>query len=160
MIGEPAIDLPGADEPAAGDDRALLKRLARACRGGTVAIEADPKRLKHIHSPVLSQADANQWLYSLLAAVAALWWALDWRWAAGAALLWLAAYLAVGRRSLARRLMMRIDRRLDDPGAWNKLWSFGGVALREEASGRRCAAPDEDWRGFARLLEPGREGRA
>ena len=160
MIGELAIDRPGADDPAVGDDRALLNRLARACRGGTVAIEADPKRLGHVHSPVLSQADANQWLYSLLAAGAALWWALDWRWAAGAAALWLAAYLGFGRRSLARRLMMRIDRRLDDPGAWNKLWSFGGVALREEVTGRRCAAPDEDWRAFARLLDRGLDGRA
>jgi hypothetical protein len=58
------LDIAGlaAAEPAEGDDRALLKRLARACRGGTVAIEADPKRLAHIHSPVLGQADANQWL--------------------------------------------------------------------------------------------------
>ena len=160
MIGELAIDPPHAAEPPAGDDHALLGRLARACRSGTVAIEADPKRLGHIHSPVLSQADANQWLYSQLAAGAALWWALDWRWAVGAAALWLAAFLSVGRRSLARRLMMRIDRRLDDPGAWNKLWSFGGVALREEASGRRCAAPDEDWRGFVRLLGSDRGTRA
>ena len=46
--------------------------------------------------------------------------------------------------------------RLDDPAGWNKLWSFGGVTLRDEASGARCAAPDEDWRGFVRLLTQGR----
>jgi hypothetical protein len=153
MIGELAIEGPDPAEPAHGDDRALLKRLARACRSGAVAIEADPKRLRHIHSPVLSQADGNQWLFSFLAVAAALWWALDWRWAAAAGAVWLAAYLMVGRRALGRRLMMRIDRRLDDPSGWNKLWSFGGVTLRDEASGTRCAAPEEDWRGFARALQ-------
>jgi len=155
------LDIAGlaAAEPAEGDDRALLKRLARACRGGTVAIEADPKRLAHIHSPVLSQADANQWLYALLAVSGALWWALDWRWAAAAAALWLAAYLAFGRRTLARRLMLRIERRLDDPAAWNALWSFGGIALADRETGRRCAAPEEDWRGFARSVRQGQETR-
>ena len=156
MIGGLAIEGPDPAEPAQGDDRALLKRLARACRSGAVAIEADPKRLRHIHSPVLSQAEGNQWLFSFLAVAAALWWSLDWSWAAAAAALWLAAYLLFGRRSLRRRMMMRIDRRLDDPAAWNKLWSFGGVTLRDEASGTRCAAPDEDWRGFARLVTQGR----
>jgi hypothetical protein len=29
------------------------------------------------------------------------------------------------------------------------------VALREEATGRRCAAPDQDWRSFARALQSG-----
>jgi hypothetical protein len=159
MIAE--LDIAGlsASQPAEGDDRALLKRLARACRGGTVAIEADPRHLAHIHSPVLSQADGNQWLYSLVAVGAALWWALDWRWAAGAALAWLAAYLAVGRRRLARRLMLRIERRLDDPAAWNALWSFGGIALADRESGRRCAAPEEDWRGFARSVRQEQETR-
>jgi hypothetical protein len=156
MIGDLAMEGIEADGPAPGDDRALLKQLARACRGGTVAIEADPKRLRHIHSPVLSQAEGNQWLFSFLAVAAALWWSLDWRWAVAAGAVWLAAYLTAGRRTLGRRLMMRIDRRLDDPAAWNKLWSFGGVTLRDEASGTRCAAPDEDWRGFARLLTQGR----
>jgi hypothetical protein len=151
MIAE--LDIAGlsAPDPALGDDRALLKRLARACRGGAVAIEADPKRLGHIHSPVLSQADANQWLYGLLAIAGALWWAMDWRWAAGAALAWLIAYLRIGRRSLARRLMLRIERRLDDPAAWNALWSFGGIALSDRAGGL-CIAPEGDWRGFARSV--------
>ena len=159
MIAE--LDIAGlaAVQPAEGDDRALLKRIARACRGGTVAIEADPRRLAHIHSPVLSQADGNQWLYSLIAVGAALWWALDWRWAAIAALAWLAAYLAVGRRRLARRLMLRIERRLDDPAAWNALWSFGGIALADRETGRRCAAPEEDWRGFARSVRQEQETR-
>jgi hypothetical protein len=160
MIGGLAIEGTDPAEPAHGDDRALLKRLARACRSGAVAIEADPKRLRHIHSPVLSQADGNQWLFSFLAVAAALWWALDWRLAAAAGAVWLAAYLTVGRRALGRRLMMRIDRRLDDPAGWNKLWSFGGVTLRDEASGTRCAAPEEDWRGFVRLLLNRMEERA
>jgi hypothetical protein len=147
-----------AAEPAPGDDRALLKRLAGACRSGAVEIEGNAKRLRHIHSPVLSQADGNQWLYSLIAAGAGLWWALDWRWAAAAALVWAIAYGSVGRRSLWRRLMRRIDRRLDDPAAWNALWSFGGIALRHRESGSRCAAPEGDWRGFARSL-PQKETR-
>lgn len=159
MIGGRAIEAPDPAEPAEGDDRALLRRLARACRSGAVEIEADAKRLGHIHSPVLSQADGNQWLYSLFAMGAALWWTLDWRWAAGAAVVWLAAYLTIGRRALDRRLMRRIDRRLDDPAAWNTLWSFGGVTLRDGASGRRCTAPDDGWRGFVRLLQNEKETR-
>jgi catechol 2,3-dioxygenase-like lactoylglutathione lyase family enzyme len=157
MIGEPAIEARDPAQPAQGDDRALLRRLARACRSGAVEVEADAKHLGHIHSPVLSQADGNQWLYSLIAVGAALWWALGWRWAAVAAILWFAAYLTIGRRALGRRLMRRIDRLLDDPAAWNTLWSFGGVTLRDGASDTRCAAPEEDWRGFVRSLQNEKE---
>ena len=59
-------------EPRAADDRALLKNLARSCRGGRVTIEADLHRLRHIHSPVLSQADGNQWMIGSLAILGAL----------------------------------------------------------------------------------------
>ncbi|HXV26206.1 MAG TPA: hypothetical protein VED46_18365 [Alphaproteobacteria bacterium] len=135
-----------------GDDRALLKRLARACRSGVVSIEADMKRLQHIHSPVLSQADGNQWLLAMAVFLGGLWWAADWRWAAAAAPLSVAIYFTFGRRAIRRRLMNRVDLRLDDPAAWGKLWEFGGLVLREEASGRRCMASNEDWRDFARLL--------
>lgn len=144
-------------EPQPADDRALLKRLARACRSGAVAIEPDMKRLRHIHSPVLSQADGNQWLLGGLAVAGGLWWRLGLHWAAAAAPLWLLLYLGVGRRTIRRRLMQRIDRRLDDPLAWNKLWEFGGVGLHDTFSGRRCAAPDEDWRSFARALSGQKE---
>lgn len=150
----------GFAEPSSGGDRALLKRLARACRDGKVAIEADPKRLQHIHSPVLSQADGNRWLLTILATIAALWWTFDWRWAIAALPLGAAVYLTFGRRAVHRRLMFRVGRRLDDPAGWDKLWSFGGIALREQDSGRRCAAPMEDWRGFVRLLANEMERRA
>jgi hypothetical protein len=138
--------------PAPEDDRARLKRLARAVRSGGVAIETDPKRLQHVHSPVLSQADGNQWLLAGIAAMAGLWWAFGWVWAAAAAPLWAVLYRTLGRRIIRRRLMQRIDRRLDDPVAWNKLWNFGGVGLHEPSSGRRCSSPAEDWRNFARDL--------
>jgi hypothetical protein len=139
-------------EPQPADDRALLKRLARACRSGAVAIEPDMNRLRHIHSPVLSQADGNQWLLGGLAVAGGLWWRLGWHWAAAAAPLWLLLYLGVGRRTIRRRLMQRIDRRLDDPLAWNMRGEFGGVGLHERSTDRRCAAPDEDWRSLARSL--------
>ncbi len=146
-------------QPILGDDRALLKRLARACRSGAVSIEADMNRLQHIHSPVLSQADGNQWLLAMAALLGGLWWAADWRWAMAAVAPCVAIYVTFGHRAIRRRLMIRVDLRLDDPAAWGKLWEFGGLELREEASGRRCAAPEEDWRGFARLLPIDKEMR-
>lgn len=152
MIPELAADHFAGPEPGRGDDRALLKVLARACRTGAVALEADAKRLQHVHSPVLSQADGNQWLLAIAAVIGALWWAFDWRWAVGALPLAVAVYVTAGRRAIRRRLIRRVDHRLDDPLAWSKLWSFGGVALREEATGRRCAAPEQDWRGFVRSM--------
>jgi hypothetical protein len=145
----------GEPDRRASDDRALLKRLARSCRSGKVAIEADLVRLRHIHSPVLSQADGNQWLLGTMAVLGILWWAADWHWALIALPVCVLLYLRFGRPLVRRRLMGRVDRRLDDPAAWNKLWDFGGVALREEATGRRCAAPDQDWRNFARALQSG-----
>jgi hypothetical protein len=152
MIDVLAPSVPDEAEPRAADDRALLKRLARSCRGGRVAIEADLHRLRHIHSPVLSQADGNQWLIGSLAILGALWWAIDWRWALLALPVCVLLYRRVGQPIIRRRMMRRVDRRLDDPAAWNKLWDFGGLVLREEGTDRRCAAPDQDWRSFARAL--------
>ncbi|MGH7187299.1 MAG: hypothetical protein ACREIB_13600, partial [Pseudomonadota bacterium] len=160
MIPELVADDLRRPQLGRGDDRALLKLLARACRSGAVAIEADARHLQHIHSPVLSQADGNQWLITIAVAVGALWWWQDWRWALGALALGAAVYAMAGRRVILRRLMRRVDGRLDDPAAWSKLWDFGGVALREDATGLRCTAPAEDWRGFVRSLHGhGEEGR-
>jgi hypothetical protein len=110
------------------------------------------KRLQHIHSPVLSQADGNQWLLAMAALLGGLWWMADWRWAVAAVPLCAAIYVTLGHRAIRRRLMNRVDLRLDDPSSWCKLWEFGGLVLREQRSGRRCAAPEEDWRDFVRLL--------
>lgn len=152
MTAELAADDFRSLAPRQGDDRALLKRLARACRTGAVAIETDMKRLQHIHSPVLSQADGNQWFIAVAALVGGLWWWRDWPWAAAALALGVAVYATVGRRDIRRRLMRRVNDRLDDPLAWSKLWEFGGVALREAATGLRCSAPEEDWRSFVRSI--------
>lgn len=151
-----ATSASGEPEPRPSDDRALLKRLARGCRSGSVAIEADPHRLRHIHSPVLSQADGNQWLIGAVAILGALWWAADWRWALLALPACILLYVRFGRPLIRRRMMRRVDLRLDDPTAWNTLWEFGGLVLRDDDTGRRCAAPDQDWRSFARAL--GTEG--
>jgi len=147
-------------EPERRDDRALLKLLARACRSGVVDIEADSVRLRHVHSPVLSQADGNQWVLAIAAVFGLIWWGSSLRWALGALPAGIALYWTVGRKTIWRRLMRRVDDRLDDPTAWNKLWDFGGLALREGATGRRCSAPDEDWRGFVRSMQQKVEARA
>jgi hypothetical protein len=135
------------------DDRALLKVLARACRSGVVAIEGDCVRLQHIHSPVMSQADGNQWVLAIGAVFGLIWWFLSLRWALGVLPIGIVLYWTIGRKTIWRRLMRRVDNRLDDPVAWNKLWEFGGLALREDATGRRCAAPDEDWRRFVQNMQ-------
>ena len=131
------------------DDRAALRRLARACRSGAVEIRADFKRLQHVHSPVLSQADGNQWLLGLAAALGALWWTLGWGWALGGLPAAVALYATLGRRAVRTRLMRRVERRLDDPESWGKLWNFGGVTLIDPLSGRSCVAPEGDWRSIA-----------
>ena len=144
---------PLVQEPDRRDDRALLKLLARACRSGVVAIEGDAVRLQHIHSPVMSQADGNQWVLAIGAVFGLVWWAFSLRWALGTLPLGIVLYWTIGRKTIWRRLMRRVDDRLDDPLAWNKLWEFGGLALREDATGRRCAAPDDDWRRFVQSMQ-------
>ena len=148
----PAVESDGSliQEPERRDDRALLKLLARAYRSGKVAIEADSVRLQHVHSPVLSQADGNRWVLAIAAVFGLIWWMQSLRWALGVLPIGIALYWTVGRKAIRRRLMQRVDDRLDDPIAWNKLWNFGGLALWEGTTGRRCAAPDDDWRGFVR----------
>lgn len=136
----------------AGQDRELAGRLARAYRTGTVAIVADMKRLQHIHSPVLSQADGNQWLLAIALILAGAWWKLGWVSAAAGLVPGVAVYATVGQRTIRRRMLARIGRRLDDAAAWRKLWEFGGIVLEEGSTGRRCAAPEGDWRAFVRGL--------
>ena len=112
-------------------------------------MHADFKRLQHIHSPVLSQADGNQLLLGNAAALGALCWAAGWIWLLAALPIAAAAYVTLGRRMVRRRLMHRVDRRLDDPAAWQKLWNFGGITLIDRNSGTTCVAPDGDWRSLA-----------
>ena len=154
------IETPLAQGPDRRDDRALLKLLARACRSGVIAIEADSVRLQHVHSPVWSQADGNQWVLAIAAVFGFVWWAFSLRWALGVLPIGIALYWTIGRKTIWRRLMRRVDDRLDDPAAWNKLWEFGGLTLREDATGRRCAAPDEDWRRFVQNMQQKVEVRA
>ena len=102
------------------DDRALLKVLARACRSGVVAIEGDCVRLQHIHSPVMSQADGNQWVLAIGAVFGLIWWFLSLRWALGVLPIGIVLYWTIGRKAIWRRLMRRVA-----PGASvNEVASF------------------------------------
>ena len=138
---------------ASGDDREFARRLALAWRMGRVAIVPDMHRLQHIHSPVLSQADGNQWLVGIAVVLGVVWWKLGWVWAGVGLVPAGVLYAILGRRSIRQRMLTRIGSQMENPPAWNKLWEFGGLALEEKATGRRCAAPDGDWRSFASALQ-------
>jgi hypothetical protein len=120
---------------------------------GSVEIAIDLRRLNHMDSPVVVEADSNIWLYGLLAASATVWWMGGMPVGLGALAVSAAVYATAGRRYVQRRIERRIRAvALYDVTAWRKLWRFGGIALsaRQGASVRRCAAPADNWMAFVR----------
>jgi hypothetical protein len=134
----------------------LFARLRRLCAEGRVAIDLDNKRLMHIDSPVSFEAWGNQWVYSLLALTGVLWWWFGYKVGAGAAVASVLLYLTLGKAFLHRRIDRRVrEQVLEDVVRWRKLWSFGGVRLRNTADGSAggtCASPRDNWMEFVRQL--------
>lgn len=149
--------------PTAGETAGeLLAVLRRRISEGAVELRVEPKRLNHIDSPVVVEADGNIWVYAALFVAALLWW--RWGMASGVAALALGVvvYLTLGRAYVNRRIERRVRRdALGDLDKWRKLWRFSGLTLvakdrREPAS---CASPDGNWMAFIRSLSaaPGAE---
>jgi hypothetical protein len=134
----------------------LFNGLRRLCAEGRVAIDLNNKRLAHIDSPVSFEAWGNQWVYSLLALTGMFWWWFGWQIGGGAAVASALLYLTLGKAFLHRRIERRVrEQVLEDVVRWRKLWSFGGVALRDTADvsrDARCVSPHDNWMEFVRRL--------
>jgi hypothetical protein len=141
---------------AAETSEELFARLRRLCAEGRVAIDLDNKRLMHIDSPVSFEAWGNQWVYGLLALTCVLWWLFGDKVGVGAAIASVLLYLTLGKAFLHRRVERRVrEQVLEDVVRWRKLWSFGGVSLRNTANGSAngiCASPRDNWMEFVRRL--------
>jgi hypothetical protein len=130
----------------------LLRILRRLVAEGRVAIHADPRRLQHMDSPVVVEADANLWIYAAVAAVLLAWWAWGNLWALGTAAIGMLAYFTLGRRYVERRLERRVRQvALEDSDTWRRLWRLGGVRLAAPGE-PDCEAPDGNWMAFVRRL--------
>jgi hypothetical protein len=131
----------------------LLRRLRTLVGDGGVEIAIDPRRLNHMDSPVVVEADSNIWLYGLLAASGVVWWMAGMTVGLGAFATSVALYATAGRRYVRQRIERRVHAVvLYDVTAWRRLWRFGGIALsaRQGTSVRRCAAPADNWMAFVR----------
>jgi hypothetical protein len=138
-----------ADADSAVD---LFRALRRLVASGELAVACDFARLRHMDSPVGSEAETTRWAYaavalSLLALWRGGWWAALATAAVGTAL-YFTAGLAHARRNIRRRVD---DRALESLDEWQKLWRFGGVALTAK-NGEVCAAPKGNWMALVRGL--------
>lgn len=149
----PKVEIP---PEAAETAEELFGRLRRLCDEGRVEIDLDNKRLMHIDSPVSFEAWGNQWVYALLLVTGVLWYFFGYKVGLGAAIASVALYLTVAKAFLRRRIERRVRHQvLEDVARWRKLWSFGGVTLREASnsdSSALCVAPKDNWMEFVRGL--------
>jgi hypothetical protein len=131
-----------------------LKALRQLHQEGAVAIKIDDKRLRHIDSPVVCEADSVRWLYGFVALAALAWYALGIYYAVGVAAVGAIVYPTLVRLLVHRKLEQRIENvALADISTWRKLWRFGGVALI--ANGQEspsCEAPQDNWMAFVNGL--------
>ena len=147
----PAVYIP----PEAGETaEALFGRLRRMNAEGKAALDLDLRRLMHIDSPVAFEAESNQWVYGLLIVTAIVWYAFGYKIGLGAATASVLFYLTIAKALLRRRIERRVrEQVLEDLVRWRKLWTFGGVTIREIADGREgeiCKAPSDNWMDFVR----------
>jgi len=132
-------------------DEQLLAELRRLRAAARLSLELDHRRLAHIDSPVVVEAESTRLIYFGVAASAAAWWLYGAAAGLAAAAACLVLYLTLGRADLRRRVARRVEERaLGDIVLWRRLWRFGGVSLN--ADGRRCAAPDGNWMQLVRDL--------
>jgi hypothetical protein len=147
----PAVTIP----PEAGETaEELFARLRRMNAEGKVALDLDLRRLMHIDSPVAFEAESNQWVYGLLIVTAIVWYVFGYKIGLGAATASVLFYLTVAKAFLRRRIERRVrEQVLEDLARWRKLWTFGGVTIREIADGgdgEICKSPSDNWMDFVR----------
>lgn len=136
-----------ADQDSAAD---LFRALRRLAASGELAVACDFARLRHMDSPVGSEAETTRWAYAAVSLALVALWRGGW-WAALAAaavgtVLYFTAGLAHARRNIRRRIDARALESLDE---WQKLWRFGGVTLRTKG-GEVCEAPKGNWMALVR----------
>lgn len=131
-------------------DADYLARLRELIAVQSVRIRFDPKRLRQLDSPVVVVAETERWAMGMAVLGGAVWWFAGFWPAAGAFAACVVAYLAFGRRAIARNIERRIhDKALKDISVWRALWQFGGVSLESAADATdQCAAPGGRWISF------------
>lgn len=149
----PQVEVPPeAAETADG----LFARLRQLCAEGRVVIELNNKRLSHIDSPVSFEAWGNQLVYPLLLVTCLVWWRFGWEIGGAVAVASVVAYLTIGKAFLHRRIERRVrEQVVENVVLWRKLWSFGGVTLRQVGEGvdaTACISPGDNWMEFVRRL--------
>jgi hypothetical protein len=134
-----------------------LQELRRLHQAGAVAIRIDDKRLRHMDSPVVVEADSVRWLYGIVVLAALAWFGLGLYAGVGVAAVGALAYATLVRRIVHRKLERRVETvAMADTSAWRKLWRFGGVALVANGQqGARCEAPKDNWMTFVNGLAAG-----
>jgi|SRR5579862_2153599 len=141
-------------DPASLDEALLLSRLDALVRSGQVRLAIDRSKLSHIDFPLAVEADANRWIYPLVAVTGLAFWQAGPT--AGVAVLGasLFIYFTLGRRDVVRRLDRRIrERGLASVDTWRRLWRFGGVILTGP-DGTEHRGPADSWMQLVRELAP------
>ena len=141
-------------------DSEYLEKLRELVAAQAVRIRFDAKKLRQMDSPVVVVAETERWALGMVVLTGIVWWFGGFYVAAGALAAAIAAYVVLGRRSIARNIERRIhENALKDISIWRALWQFGGVSLEAVSDGGRggemCQAPSGRWISFVeRRMEP------
>jgi len=139
-----------ATEYSLETDTEYLAKLRELVTSGRVRVEFDVTKLRGMDSPVVVVAETERWAMGMVAVCGAIWWFLGIWPAVVAMALCMVAYVAWGRRGIARNIERRIHQKaLVDIGLWRRLWQYGGITL-EDVDGRTaaCPAPSGSWIQF------------
>src|SRR5690349_8505757 len=90
-------------------DEQLLSELRRLRGAARLSLELDHRRLAHIDSPVVVEAESTRLIYFGVGASAAAWWLYGAPAGLAAAAACLVLYLTLGRADLRRRVARRVE---------------------------------------------------
>ena len=131
------------------DENDLFALLKEAITTGRATVGLDYGRLNHVDSPICVEADANRWIYGIMAATLGAGFGLAWHAGLAALAVGVVAYFALGRGWIRRRMTARFHgQALDDIAIFKKLWRLNGVTIALVSRASLCRSPDGDWRRF------------
>lgn len=137
------------------DTKTFLSWLSEAHRNGLVDIQIDFNRVTHPNSPLPFESFKGQITYLYVGLIAALLYGcrslltLGWTETFAMSVVISLLYWWIVRSALERWATRRIlDRLLADDTAWEKLWRFGGVAIKGVSAdaAQLWRAPADNWK--------------